>query len=227
MQKRFLTIEQKQIVDDFVFTYGLDQSQISFEGSNNVPIFDYEALNLLRLKLTDIQSVEFQPPTFNQGQGIITVSCLVTLPDGRTTQPLDSAVIGETMPDGGEIETYRQAQNVAQARALRRGIRSVGINLLRAHEQFKQTGKAVTGEPLSLEDAERKEIQTLVRQLGLKTGSGKNENRQEYEKFLAEQFDGRTSTKDLNEAERNRLKITLRAMKRIADAQLQSQPAAA
>lgn len=217
MQKKLLTIEQKQIVDEFVRTYGLDESQISFEGSNAQPIFDYEALNTLRLKLTDIQSVEFQPPQFDANHGIVTVSCLVTLPDGRTTQPLDSAVIGETMPDGGDIENYRQAQNVAQARALRRGIRSVGVNLLRAHEQFKTTGKVASGEPISQEDAERKEIQTLARELGLKTGSGKNENREEYVKFLAEQFDGRTSTKELTDAERSRLRITLRAMKRVAD----------
>lgn len=222
--QKLLTAEQKQIRDEFIAAYGLDESQISFEGSKAEPIFDYEALNTLRLVLTNIQSVEFQPPQFDSANGIVTVSCLVTLPDGRTTQPLDSAQIGETMPDGGTLETYRDAQNVAQSRALRRGIRSVGINLSRAHEQFRATGKAATGEPASQEDAERKETQTLARQLGLKTGSGKNENREEYEKFLAEQFDGRTSTKDLSEAERARLRVTLRAMKRVADA---TRPAAA
>lgn len=203
-------LTQQQLIREFTETYGLDESQISFEGTSTEPIFDFEALNTLRLALTDIRDIEPAIEERNEAQGIVTVKCRVVLSDGRAAAALESALIGEIMPDGRPIETLRQAQNVAQARALRRGIRAAGVNLLRAHRQFMQSGEIA--KPLA--DAEfdndrGREIHALAAEWGHISGRDKTA----YQDFIERIFGpGKRSSLDLSDAQRSQLATMYRSM---------------
>lgn len=207
---RNLSYEQSSLVKEFTETYDLDESQISFEGESLEPIFDYEALNALRLALTDIRHIEPSIEERNEAQGIVTVKCQVVLSDGRSASALESAMIGETMPNGRAIESLRQAQNVAQARALRRGIRSVGVNLLRAHRQFMLSGEVAKSTPdAEFQSSRGKEIHALAQEWGHIKGQEKSA----YYDFIERIFgEGKRSSLDLNDIQRSQLATMYRSM---------------
>lgn len=210
-ERKVLTTEQKNILDELVEVHALDASQISFEGENATPIFDYEAVCALSLKLTDIQDIDCQISERDTVDGIVSASCKITLPDGRTRTVEDSASLNESFADNKIIDTYRLAENVAQARAVRRGIRSVGVNLFRAHQEFVKTGQAATAHTNNNPRLTHyQEIHKLASKIGLIDGADKSK----YEQFLAEKYDGRTSSADLDDLELHRLLVTFRAFER-------------
>jgi hypothetical protein len=212
---RTLTHEQHEIVSELSQMHGLDPTQISFEGEDLTPIFDFEAVCLLSLKLTDIREIACEITNRDFDSQIVTARCSVRLPDGRTRVCEDSARMHETIGDGGTIDSLRMADNVAQARAVRRGIRSVGINLWHAHKKFKESGQASSGHLRY--DPRRpvyEEVHVLAGNLGLIEGGDK----EAYKAFLAESYDGRTSARDLDDAELQRFLISLRAMNRVKKA---------
>lgn len=211
-QARTLTHEQHEILAEISHMHGLDPSQISFEGEDLTPIFDFEAVCLLSLKLTDIREIACEITNRDFDSQIVTARCSVRLPDGRTRVCEDSARLHEVIGDGGTIDSLRMADNVAQARAVRRGIRSVGINLWHAHKKFKESGQVAAGH--TRHDPRRplyEEIHVLAGNLGLIDGADK----ENYKSFLAESYDGRTSARDLDDAELQRFLISLRAMNRV------------
>lgn len=176
--------------------HGLDPEQITFSGDSLAPIFDFEALSALALKLTDIRKIECATGWIESS--VVTAKCVVELPDGRSRSVTASAFIDEELGSGGKVETLFQAEAVAHARATRRGIRAVGVNLLKAHRQWLETGSPIsasgTGDPrLPL----YQEVHILAKKVGLIVDS----DRSRYEQFLALQFDGRTSTRDLDDRE--------------------------
>lgn len=212
---KVLTLGQRNIVDEYVNLHGLDELQISFEGDETTPIFDYEAINALSLKLTDIQIIDCEISERDFETEIVTSRCTVTLPDGRSRTSEDSARVGDPFGNGKTVDTLRLAEQLAQTRAVRRGIRSVGINLHRAHEQWKRTGQTVGGHTnhdprKTLYD----EIHLYAEQAGYIIGKDKTE----YEKFIAESYDGRTSARDLDDTELQRLNVTFRSFARLAKA---------
>lgn len=212
---RTLTHEQHEIVSELSTMHGLDPTQISFEGEDLTPIFDFEAVCLLSLKLTDIREIACEITNRDYDSQIVTARCSVRLPDGRTRVCEDSARMHETIGDGGTIDSLRMADNVAQARAVRRGIRSVGINLWHAHKKFKESGEGSSGH--LRHDPRRpvyEEVHVLAGNLGLIDGGDK----EAYKAFLAESYDGRTSARDLDDAELQRFLISLRAMNRVRKA---------
>jgi len=211
-QQRTLTHTQHEIVKELTEMHGLDPAQISFEGNDPTPIFDFEAVCLLSLKLTDIQDITCEISDRDLESQIVTARCSVRLPDGRTRVSQDSARMYEPFADGGTIDSLRMADNVAQARAVRRGIRSVGINLWHAHKKFRESGQVALGHTRhDPRKPQYEEIHVLAGNLGLIDGAGK----EAYKKFLAETFDGRTSAKDLDDDDLQRFLITLRAMDRV------------
>lgn len=214
-ERKILTLEQQSIVHDYVESHGLDASQISFEGHDTKPIFDYEAVNALSLKVTDIKDIECEISERDFESEIVTARCIVTLPDGRTRTSEDSARVGDPYGDRKIVDSIRLAEQLAQTRAVRRGVRSVGINLHRAHEQWKKNG----GQPVSghTDYNPRKPLYDEVHLYAEKAGYIVNGDTDEYRKFIAETYDGRTSAKDLDDIELRRLIVTFRSFARLKD----------
>lgn len=191
-----LTPEQTEIVRELCDTHGLDPSQISFDDDGRTPIFDYEAVSALSLKLTDIKSIDCSVPDRERLDRRVAVAvCTVILPDGRTRTVEDACVIGEENPATRcGVMTLREAEGLAQNRAVRRGIRSVGINLWNAHRTFKQTGEIACGSTdLDPREALRKQIHVLRDEIGYSVD--------EYQAVLEGSFNGRGSSNDLNDLE--------------------------
>jgi hypothetical protein len=210
-EKRY-SLNQLDLVKDLCETHGLQPEQISFDGDDLNPIFDYEAISLLSLRLSDIRSIDCSRIT-RDGSGRSTCECTVTLPDGRSRTVSETAEIGEELGSGTKIGDSRLADSVARSRASRLGIRSVGVNLYNAHKRFKETGQIAAGttdnDPRAAKGAE---LHALAAECGLIKGS----DRSRYEAFIAESFDGATSSKDLNDIDLQRLLNQLRAMARHA-----------
>lgn len=200
---KLITADQQQLVNEFVEAHGLEARQISFEGESLEPIFDYDALNYLRHKLTDLQATEPSIVERNVELQMVTAKCLVTLADGRTASDLGTAAIGEQMPDGGEIGDFIQAQNVALSRALRRGLRSAGINLLAVHKNYLKTGEVASGiVDTEFETKIGKEIHALAYQFGhLERG-----DKTKYQDFIENMFGGgKRSSLQLNDIQKSQL----------------------
>ncbi len=208
----YQTGPQAILAAELIAVHGLDESQISFDGDDPTPIFDYTAIAHLSLRLTDIKDMDCWIASRDPRDQRATAKCRVILPDGRTRSVEASAVVGELMHDGKPIETWQLAESMAQSRASRIGIRSVGINLMKAHKEFVKTGAPANGHT---DHDPRKpyydEIHMLAENLDLIKGGDKSE----YRLFLAGMFLGRESAVDLDNNELNFLVTTLRAMDRV------------
>lgn len=208
---RTFSPDQKAIVDELCQVHSdlnIEPSQISFDGDSLTPIFDYEANSALSVKLTDIKTLDCEITNRDKANRVESVAaCTVILPDGRSRTVEDSAMIGEQIAPGVKIETIRDADGVAQNRASRRGIRSVGVNIWNAHKAFLKTGEVAAG---STEEDPRarlvKQIHALSDELGL--------SKEEYQELMAAGY-GRSSSTDLNELELVSFARLLRSMKRI------------
>jgi hypothetical protein len=210
------TLEQSNLVKDFIELYGLSEEQISFDGETIEPIFDFEALCVLREKLTRFQSVDTSKTLFNQETNEAECVCTIITQNNLPVSVSDFAQIGEMMPDGKRIENSMQAKRVARARAMRSGIRAAGVNLLKAHKSYVESCDILDFKPVDPRIAKRKEVHVLAKELGLI----KDEDKSEYQKFIAETYDGRTSSNDLEEKELQRLIVTFRAMRRLQNVSL-------
>ena len=210
--EKTFTHDQLMIIKDLVATHeGLDESQISFDGNDVTPIFDYPAISYLRLKLTDIKDLDAWI-TDRSEHGRVTAKCIVILSDGRSTSVEASAQIGEVLGNGEHIDSVHFAESMAQARAGRLAIRSVGINLYLAHKSFVKSGDVTNGNAsLDPRLPQYREIHMLAENLGFINGSDKTE----YRMFLAETFSGKVTSKDLDDLEIQRLLATLRQLDRI------------
>jgi hypothetical protein len=223
MSEQKLTKEQLELQNQFVTTYGLSPEQISFEGEKLEPIFDFEALSLLREKLTNFESIDVSQVSFNADDNSAEAVCDIFTDQQRRIVVSDFAQIGELMPDGGRIESPMQAKRVARARAMRSGIRAAGVNLLRAHQLYLE-GKPLSFEPVDPRANRVKEIHALAGDIGFIVRGDKTD----YQKHIAEMFDGRTSTEELDDIELQKLAVSLRAMRRVQQAAFAaSQPKAA
>jgi hypothetical protein len=99
-ERKILTPEQLAIQQEICQTHDLDADQISFEGTDPAPIFNYEAICLLSLKLTDIQDIDCFVTERDPTEKRVTVKCRITLPDARTRGVEASAELSEPLPDG-------------------------------------------------------------------------------------------------------------------------------
>ncbi|MCC7308291.1 MAG: hypothetical protein IT173_12050 [Acidobacteria bacterium] len=207
---RRYSLPQMNIISDLCQRHLLDPTQIAFEGDDLNPIFDYEAVSLLSLRLTDIQTIDCSLIT-HSADGRSTCECTVMLTDGRSRTVSDSAAIGEEMPGGTRIADVRLADSVARSRASRLGIRSVGINLYHAHKRFRETGGiAVASTDSDPRAAALRELHVLATELDLIVDGDKTA----YQQFIADSFEGKTSSTHLNDLDFQRLLNQLRAMAR-------------
>ncbi len=219
--RTILTTEQQNIADEFVADYNFEYSQISFEGNSPEPIFDYEALNVLRLRLTNIQMTEPEVVERNTRLGIVTVKCAAILPDGRSASDLGSAQYatfdeenrrltdGEIMPDGSELGSMLKAQNVALSRALRRAIRSVGVNLLKAHYEYRRNGKVAIAE---IDTEFQSPVGKELHQVATEWGHIRKKDKTDYQDFMARMFGGKRSSLELNDIEKSQFVNIYRTM---------------
>lgn len=203
------TIAQEELINELVQTYGLDPEQIGFDGESLEPILDFEALCVLRERLTNFKCVDVSRVSFDQEAGEATATCIIANAEGREITVSDFAQIGEAMPDGSKVSTSIQAKRLARARAMRSGIRAAGVNLMKAHKYFIEHGNTLDFQPIDVRETMRKELHALAGEIGFINGS----DRSKYEKHIAELFDGRTSSSDLNDIERGQLRVSLRAIR--------------
>lgn len=204
------TQHQLEIVNELCAQHGLDPAQISFEGNNLTPIFDYEAVCALSLRLTDIASIDTVVKPIDPMRHLQSVAvCTVTLGDGRSRSVEDSAEVDEVVGNGLTIENKREADGMAQNRAVRRGIRSVGINLWNAHKTFMKNGGSIT-EGTTANDpraANYREIHALATELDMISDG----DRSVYANYLDASF-GVVSSKDLDDLQLHQLLVNLRVM---------------
>jgi hypothetical protein len=207
------TLEQNRntLVQEFVTTYGISEKQISFEFNSAEPIFDFDAICLLRERLTNFQAVDVSRVSFNEAEQSAEAICTITQANGRPITISDFAQMGEIMPDGTTIQNSIQAKRVARARAMRSGIRAAGVDLLKAHKNYLENGDFLDFTPIDPRANRVKEIHALAEELGLIVGKDK----EAYQEYIGEKFDGRTSTNDLDDLELQKLATDLRALKRL------------
>ena len=207
---RKLSPEQARIVREICDLHGLEENQISFEGAELTPIFDYEAVCSLSLKLTDIHSIDcWISDHGTTDDEMVAAKCKVTVPDGRSRTCEANAQLLEKLPDGGIIETLQMAQAVARARAVRLGIRSVGVNLYNAHRKFAETGEIALGHT---RHDPRLPVYSEIHVLGAKLDLIVDADKTAYRIFIDAMFPGKTSARDLNDIELHQLLVALRAM---------------
>ncbi len=212
MKKQQYTNAQLTLVQELCLMYGLMPDQISFEGNDITPIFDYEAVGCLSLKLTDIHTIACEI-SGRDDDGTSTAKCTVTLPDGRSRIAEESAAIGEKLGNGVVIETAREADGIAQNRAVRRGIRSVGVNLYKSHLQFKEKGEITSG---TMKADPRQPIYAEIHIRAAELDLIVDGDKSKYEEHIAELYDGRTSAADLNDLELQGLLRSFRSLARLS-----------
>lgn len=207
LQYKTFTEFQQPVVNELCEMHGLSPEQISFDGDALIPIFDYEANSALSVKLTDIKvlDVEIKERTAMQDPATSYAVCTVVLPDGVTRSVEDSASIGEEIA-GFKVETRRDAEGLAQNRASRRGIRSVGVNLWNAHKLFKLTGEVAAGQAQHPRAANYREIHLYAAELEYIVDGEDSV----FRSYLAGLFDGKTSKDELNDLELHTLLVNLR-----------------
>lgn len=207
---RKYTPEQARIVKELCGLHNLDESQISFDGTELTPIFDYEAVCALSLRLTDIHSIDCWISDHGTADSeMVTAKCKVTIPDGRSRTCEANAQLLERLGDGNLIETHQMAEAIARARAVRLGIRSVGVNLWNAHRKFAETGEIAEGH--TRHDPRLpayNEIHVLAEKCDLIVDA----DRRGYEVFISEMFPGKSSAKDLDDLQLRQLLVSLRAV---------------
>jgi hypothetical protein len=145
------SLRREMYVREFTSHYDIRPEQIFFDDKTDEPWFDFEALSLLVNQLADIPSIAVTRGAADPVTGMIDANCTITLPNDRSRAYVGSAQIGEPMPNGGTVESWRQALALAQVRALRTALRSVSFDPVRAHEAAKR-GEAVNlnvGDPRS------------------------------------------------------------------------------
>lgn len=216
--RKVLSLQQQDVVADFVESYNLAQEDIFFDGDDPEPYFSYEALSLLTLILSpEIGSIESSPVETDIAGGVITAKCVVALTDGRTRSASAMALVGEQTPGGYIINDNNQALGVAQSRAARRALSMVGFNVLKLHAA-KQSGADL---PLMLkaEDprtVEMREAHAIGGELGWIRSGDKLRWRQEVNAFTKGEF---SSMSEMDDKTRSHWVIYLRALKRLAPTQ--------
>jgi hypothetical protein len=214
---RTLTKAQLTLQQEFIDAYGFKPEQIGFDGDSPEPIFDFDALSLLSMKLCDLPHVETDFGTVERLHGLATARGIVTLPNGNVRKIFASASVGELMPDGEPIRDVNQAIQVARARAFRTILRAVGFDPVAAHRVFEESAGTQMLElaPVDPRLKQLAEIHLHAQAQNLIVVGGDGfVNRKVYEQKLAMICGGKTSCRDLDDRERAIWLQTLRAWSR-------------
>lgn len=212
---RTYSAAQSLLLTELHTYHGIEADQVSFDGDDPTPIFDFTAISRLSLRVTDIKEIDCYIASHDPQNARVTAKCRLILPDERSRSVEASASIGEEIgPDeyGKTIDSWQLAESVAQSRASRLGIRSVGINLLKAHRDFVKTGQPTAGrDDIDPRKPHYDEIHQLAENLQLIVKGDKSE----YRLLLSSTFNGKDSARDLSDAELQQFLTTLRALDRV------------
>ncbi|MBD0370299.1 MAG: hypothetical protein ICV60_05650 [Pyrinomonadaceae bacterium] len=192
------TLQQEDVAREFMEAYGIERQQISFDVDSPDPIFDFDALNLLVHTLGNFPVISTDLDKVEEKTGLVTATCDITVPDNRMRHVTAASFIGETLPGGSIVGNYTQALNVAQARALRKGLRAVGFDVVRAHRQSSEA--PLTLNMVSETDSRTKDLaqaHILGKEMGLIQGGDKTL----WSRLISIWFGGRASSAELSDEE--------------------------
>lgn len=216
---RTLSKAQHDLQNEFCDTYNLKPEQIGFDGESLDPIFDFDALALLSIKLCDLPHVETDLGSLDRLNGLATARGIVGLPNGNTRKIFATAMLGELMPDGEPIKDVNQAIQVARARAFRTVLRAVGFDPVAAHRVFKESGGTQLLElaPVDPRLKQLAEIHLHAQAQNLIVVGGDGfVNKTLYQARMATFCNGKTSCKDMTDEERSIWLNCLRAWSKAA-----------
>jgi hypothetical protein len=188
------TLSQEQLVREFTDKFAITREQVSFDGSSLDPIFDYDALSLLALELTDIPSIRVEPGDFNPMVGLATAMCQVTLIDGRKRETFGHAMVGEVLYDETTIADMGDALTMVRSRALRSGLRMVGFDPVKALRAMQKDA----AKPTEFVDLRNKQL-ARAHALGEELGYIVGDNKSAWQNQIATYFGGITSAGELND----------------------------
>jgi hypothetical protein len=207
-------LTQEQLSDpagDLCQAHDLTADQVSFEGDR--PESDIRLRSDIACSvstLTDIQHIDCWVTDRDVENKRATVKCTITLPDGRTRAVESSAEVGEAASrrEGDQYDFDSPSMLRDRVRP-RLGIRSVGVNLFKAHKKFKETGEVAAGHTRF---DPRKPIYDEIHALAASAALIVDGDKSAYRHFLSETFEGVVSAKDLNDSDLRKLQVMLRAM---------------
>jgi hypothetical protein len=135
-----LSVEQQQIVNEFVQVYDINPDDILFYSEKPEPFFNYKANCVLINRLLNplnMQVLPFEPETADS----IARSVIITLQDAHTRLHATRSSVGvvnlrETI--NGEQMSLAQREELAAARAMRQTLRLFGIDLFKLHSSNGQ-----------------------------------------------------------------------------------------
>lgn len=203
---KFRTQEQAILSQELCLTYQIDPQQVIFVGESSDPILDYEALSKISLELCpEIQDLQISLDTINQD--FVSCSCLITV-GGKTRKVFSVCMMNERITETFVVDSIDRACNVARARALRAGLRSIGFDPMKAHAQ------KVRGSHLELvfkekdRNKELAQIHVLATEIGLIKGKDSSKYRRVLNVFF-----GKQSAKGFTDEEREKCIAILRSLK--------------
>lgn len=215
-EERLLTPEQHSVVKEFRESYGIEAHQISFDGQSATPIFDYESLSLLASLLGDFRDIATSIDQLDYTHGLASCNCTITLGAGATRTMFGSARVGQLMHDQRTIQDIDDALTLASYRALRRALRAVGFDPIRAHRQ-RLAGLPNVHQPVPDDEIRQKElaqIHLLADELGWITRGDDSRYRQMIGLF----FPGQSSAATLSDSQRNAFITTMISLKNVRQA---------
>src|SRR5262245_31442610 len=108
----YRTLKQAELAQEFILAYDLTAEQISFDGENIEPTFDFEALSTLALRLANFTDIQVTLYDVNTQTGYVSCQCSVELPGGARRSFFGVSFIGETLPSGETINDQITASNI-------------------------------------------------------------------------------------------------------------------
>lgn len=199
----------QELVQELIEQYGLEPSNIAVKSNGDITL-DLEGLQIMTSQLcTELIMDELVVRPFHEDQKYFYCESHLTLASGLTVKRTGTAMIGEPLGESDSIQTIQQALSIASGRAYRLGLRAIGFDPIRAHK-LKAHGLSLLVE--SEDERKRnltKQIHALATDLELICGT----DRSRYIQTLAAMYDGRTTTNDLDETERQQFLTFLRAKK--------------
>jgi len=210
---RKLNRDQRAILKDFCETYDFSENQIGFDSDSTTPIFDFDALSVLSLRLCNVPGIAVSFVGF-ENANMATSSVTVRLANGAVREFFAVAQMGEHMHNGEPVVDAIQAVNLSRARALRVGLRAATFDPVKAHAAMKRGENVLDFTPGKFVDPGLAECHMIGEELGyIVRDGGKLVDRSTYDRLMATYFHGKTSTAALTPQERAQWAGMLRAWK--------------
>lgn len=141
----------EQIKEQFKAAYDIDPEQIFFDEKGS-PFFDHEALQLLAIKLApQVRNIEIELAQLSKADRFVVASCSVYLEDGRARTTTGSVLLSTAGSEEDENKAFESAVLLANSRALRSGLRSIGFDPIKAH-LAAQNGNVIELKPRTAAD---------------------------------------------------------------------------